>query len=132
MRPSIWDIGTNTYFYGHYFSALIIGTVLFNGYVRQKHFEVSKFLSSRECIRADCQNSSKLDLCFLKRAYQQKELRDIHIFPEGLSDNHARELGLTNNGDATAIEAGMIIKAKTVCTGFIPEPELESEFPEYE
>lgn len=55
---------------------LIVATLLFNVYIRQKHFYVTHFLSSKSCVELDNQNEyhRKHDNDFLSNKYVQPAL----------------------------------------------------------
>jgi hypothetical protein len=73
---------------------LIIATVLFNAYIRQRHFRVAEFLPSRECIQRDLQNGNDFDMAFTTNAFLQPELCEKVKYPEGLTDGQASEISL--------------------------------------
>jgi hypothetical protein len=73
---------------------LIAITILFNAYIRQQHFRVATYLPSRECMKADMNNGNDFDLSFTKDSYLQEELRVKVKYPENLSAERARVLGL--------------------------------------
>ena len=64
---------------------LIVITILFNFYVRQKHFLVSLHLPSRTALKKDLQNQKDgpLDMSFVRGAYVQEALKSKEpIYPE--------------------------------------------------
>lgn len=80
---------------------LIAITVLFNSYIRKQHIRVAQYLPSRECMKVDVvHNGQGFDLSFTKDAYLQKELSVKAKYPENLSDERARELGLIEPYDS--------------------------------
>lgn len=78
---------------------LIVITILFNAYVRQEHFRVAKYLPSRECMKVDRRNGPDFDLSFAKDAYLQEELRQKVRYPEDLTEEMARVLGLIDESE---------------------------------
>jgi len=62
---------------------LIIITVLFQLYIRQKHFQATEFLPGCECVEADRKNNldGPMDLRFLSNHYLQPQLRDKVLYP---------------------------------------------------
>lgn len=73
---------------------LIAITILFNAYIRQQHFRVAEYLPSRECMKSDLHQGPDFDLSFTTEAYLQEELRDKESYPENLSNEEARALGV--------------------------------------
>jgi hypothetical protein len=73
---------------------LIIVTVLFNAYIRQRHFRVAAYLPSRECVQRDLHNGDDFDMAFTSNAFLQPELREKVKYPEGLTDARASEISL--------------------------------------
>jgi hypothetical protein len=65
---------------------LIAITVLFNAYIRQKHFHVAEFLPSKDSMRADLLNGPHLDLSFTNDAYLQEELRERMKLPDNFTE----------------------------------------------
>ena len=64
---------------------LIIITILFNFYIRQRHFLVSLHLPSRAALKKDLQNQEEgqLDMSFVRGAYCQEALKSKKpIYPE--------------------------------------------------
>ena len=66
---------------------LIVVTVLFNIYIRQKHFAATQFLPGCECVEADRKNNldGPMDLSFISDRYLQPELRHKEVFPSNAS-----------------------------------------------
>eukprot|EP00536_Pseudo-nitzschia_multiseries_P006000 jgi/Psemu1/239012/estExt_Genewise1.C_1230035 len=66
---------------------LLYVTVLFNVYIRQKHFAVANFLPGCVCVEADSRNNADgpMDMRFLTNQYQQPELRDKEVYPSNAS-----------------------------------------------
>jgi hypothetical protein len=67
---------------------LIVITLLFNFYIRQRHFLVSQRLPSRTALKKDLQNLEKgpLDMSFVRRKYLQKALQSKDpLYPENFS-----------------------------------------------
>lgn len=62
---------------------LIGMTVLFNLYIRQKHFKATAYLPVCECLNADRRNNlnGNLDLGLTSTLYLQPELREKEAFP---------------------------------------------------
>ena len=71
-----------------FMAPLIIITVLFNFYIRQRHFLVSKHLPSRDALKKDLQNQENgpLDMSFVSRKYVQEAMQSkAAIYPENFS-----------------------------------------------
>lgn len=67
---------------------LLVIHVLFSFYLKQKHFHVTNFLPSRECLEIDLRNSAegRMDYSFVKRKYLQPSLQTKYdAQPENLS-----------------------------------------------
>lgn len=67
---------------------LIVITILFNFYIRQRHFLVSQRLPSRTALKKDLQNQAKgpLDMSFVRRKYVQQALQSKEsLYPENFS-----------------------------------------------
>jgi hypothetical protein len=56
---------------------LMVFTVLFNQYIRQRHFRVARYLSSEDCLRFDMQNALRGSIDFepMKGQYRQPEFK---------------------------------------------------------
>lgn len=74
-------------------SVLIVGTLLFNSYLRQEHFHVASFLPSSEDTETENEMGDDNDLSFLKEAFLQEELRNEYVYPD-ISEETAAELDL--------------------------------------
>ena len=67
---------------------LIVITILFNFYIRQRHFLVSQRLPSRTALKKDLQNQERgpLDMSFVHRKYVQQALQSTEpVYPENFS-----------------------------------------------
>ena len=66
---------------------LLIITILFNIYIRQKHYAVTNFLSGCACVDADRKNNidGPMDMRFISNQYKQPELRDKVLYPSNAS-----------------------------------------------
>lgn len=66
---------------------LIFITLLFNIYIREKHFKATEFLPGCECVEADRRNNmdGPMDLRFISNHYLQPELRDKELWPSNAS-----------------------------------------------
>ena len=57
------------------FLPLMYITVLFNLYIKQKHFTIAAYLPTRECVKADLKRPEPCDYSFVLGAYTQPELK---------------------------------------------------------
>lgn len=66
---------------------LVVITVLFNIYIRQKHFMATNFLPGWDCVEADRKNNfdGPMDMSFIGNHYMQPELRDKEVYPSNAS-----------------------------------------------
>jgi hypothetical protein len=80
---------------------LLVGTILFNMYIKQQHFTVPNRLSSRDCLKKDLQNQGRegMSFDFVRRAYVQPALQSkAFVFPVNLDDKH--KAGQRDDNDA--------------------------------
>ncbi len=58
-------------------------TILFNIYIRQKHFKATDFIPGCRCVEEDLKNNmdGPMDLRFISNHYLQPELRDKALYP---------------------------------------------------
>lgn len=76
-------------------TALIVVTMLFNGYIRQEHFRVADVLPSNECLKMDLRRGlEEMDTGFLVGAYLQDEMQDKELFPEDMDEKYVSRLDL--------------------------------------
>lgn len=66
---------------------LLAITILFNIYIRQKHFMAADFLPGCDCVKADRRNNidGPMDLRFISNHYRQPELRYKELYPSNAS-----------------------------------------------
>ena len=95
---------------------LLIITILFNVYIRQKHFLMAEFLPSRNAFAIDLRNNveREMDYEFLRAQYVQPELRDRELLPDNFNvDREIRHDGAkyetppsSVNGDGVVVVEG--------------------------
>ena len=74
---------------------LLIITILFNFYIRQKHFEMTHHLPARDCLMMDLKNlSDGLNYSEIRGMYIQPELRERTKQPENASVEREMAHGL--------------------------------------
>jgi hypothetical protein len=74
---------------------LLIVTILFNIYIRQKHFEMTHHLPARDCLVMDLKNvSDGLNYSEIRGQYIQPELRERTKMPENASVEREMAHGL--------------------------------------
>jgi len=81
---------------------LIIITILFNIYIRQKHFKATSYLPGCECVEADRKNNidGPMDLRFISNHYMQPELRDKELYPTNASLELQLKHGMVQSPDS--------------------------------
>lgn len=72
---------------------LLIITILFGIYIREKHFLVAMRLPTRLCLQQDRKTRHWVDFSFVRDAYLQPEMREKEAIPN-VSRDRLRELGL--------------------------------------
>jgi hypothetical protein len=76
---------------------LLVITILFTVYIRQKHFKMAtEHLPARECIAVDLKNGAgcEMDYGFLRGKYVQPELREKEVLPENATVDRELEHGV--------------------------------------
>jgi len=78
---------------------LVIVTVLFNIYIRQKHFSATDFLPGIDCVEADRKNNQDgpMDMRFISNQYKQPELRDKNLWPSNASLERQLRYGMVSS-----------------------------------
>lgn len=78
---------------------LVIVTVLFNIYIRQKHFSATDFLPGIDCVEADRKNNQDgpMDMRFISNQYKQPELRDKTLWPSNASLERQLRYGMVSS-----------------------------------
>lgn len=71
---------------------LIVITVLFSMYIRERHFTVATHLPTRLCLQQDQKTRHSVDFGFLKNAYLQPEMREKESVPK-IPEERFRKLG---------------------------------------
>lgn len=81
---------------------LLIITILFTIYIRQKHFMVTNFLPGCDCVAKDRKNNidGPMDMRFISNQYLQPELRDKELYPTNAALQRQLQHGMiTSPGD---------------------------------
>ena len=75
---------------------LLIITILWTIYIKQKHFMVTNYLPGCDCVDVDCRNNyvGPMDMRFLKGQYIQPELRDKELYPTNASLERQLHFGM--------------------------------------
>jgi hypothetical protein len=79
---------------------LLIVTIFFVAYIKQKHLSQPEYLPARRCIIADFENEEhgQLDDSFLYRAYTHPDLKtDKEALPDNMTVAGSRDEGLSTN-----------------------------------
>lgn len=85
---------------------LLVGTILFNMYIKQQHFTVPNRLSSRDCLKKDLKNQAGegMSFDFVRGAYVQPALQSkAYVFPPNLADKH--KTGIPDDNDNDNVES---------------------------
>jgi hypothetical protein len=87
---------------------LLIITILFTYYINQKHFLMTEFLPTRECLASDLKNNCEglMDFSFVRRKYVQPELREKELLPENTTVEREIAHGLVSFGTPQNSECG--------------------------
>ena len=75
---------------------LLIITILWTIYMKQKHFMVTNYLPGADCVEFDRRNNidGPMDMRFLRGLYIQPELRDKKLYPTNASLERQMHFGM--------------------------------------
>ena len=72
---------------------LIVVTILFNSYLKKKHYYVTRYLPTEDCAAVDRKNAEDcVTLEFLKDAYLQPALKVRSALPENYDEIEGKKL----------------------------------------
>ena len=75
---------------------LLVLTILWAIYMKQKHFKATNYLPGCDCVDVDQKNNLEgpMDMSFLKGLYIQPELRDKELYPTNASLQRQEQFGM--------------------------------------
>ena len=87
---------------------LFVITILFTYYIHQKHFLMTEFLPTRECLAIDLKNNCEglMDFSFVRGKYVQPELREKEELPENVTVEREIAQGFVSFGTPQNSEMG--------------------------
>lgn len=87
---------------------LLVITILFTYYIHQKHFHMTEFLPTRECVEIDMKNNCEglMDFSFVRGKYIQPELREKEELPENATVEREIAHGFVSFGTPQNSEFG--------------------------
>lgn len=89
---------------------LLILTILFVVYLGQQHFQMTKFLSAKQCMDEDRKNNAghPMDMAFLRAKYVQPEMQKKQDFPTNMSVEFMRAHGLHSGTAVASMATGQL------------------------
>jgi hypothetical protein len=87
---------------------LLIITILFTYYINQKHFLMTEFLPTRECLVIDSKRNceGQMDFSFVRGKYVQPEFREKEVLPENATVEREIAQGFVSFGTPQNSEMG--------------------------